>query len=163
LNHQRNQGYDRSLNDGFAEAIGRGASIVITFDADGEHAADDIPTVVGPIIQDEADVVAAQRPTTAHLSEKAFACYTSLRYGIGDPLCGFKAYHRRVYERFGCFDTLGSIGTELMLRAYQAGFRVRVVPIARAVRADRSRFYASRFRGSLKILKALVRVAIAIR
>jgi glycosyltransferase involved in cell wall biosynthesis len=163
LHHDRNRGYDASLNTGVAEAVKRGASIVVTFDADGEHSADDIPKIIAPILSGRADVVAAQRPNIAHFSEMLFGAYTSIRFGIGDPLCGFKAYHRRVYDRFGFFDSVGSIGTELMLRAHQIGFRLETVPIKRVIRADTSRFYVSRLRGSLKILRAMCRVAIAVR
>ena len=158
VRHKVNGGYDASLNDGFAEAIERGADIVVSFDADGEHRAEDVPRIVAPIASGLADVVAAQRKGMGSFAEKVFALYTRVAWGVRDPLCGFKAYRREVYERFGRFDTLRSIGTELMLRALHANFRLATIPIERSTRADVSRFYVRRLRGNLRILCAMGRV-----
>ncbi len=110
----------------------RGAApdIILTFDADGEHDAADVPRLIAPIAEDSADIVAGQRPRMADFGEKIFACYTRLRYGIADPLCGLKAYRRSVYDAVGQFDTVQSIGTELMIKGLRKNFRLALVPIA---------------------------------
>jgi glycosyltransferase involved in cell wall biosynthesis len=153
-----NLGYDGSLNAGFAEAARRGAGILLTFDADGEHDPADVPRLVAPIAQDRADIVAGQRPRLAGVAEKIFALYTRLRYGIADPLCGLKAYRRSVYDAVGQFDTVQSIGTELMIRGLHRKFRLALVPIALHRRTDISRFYARPLRANLKILRAAWRL-----
>lgn len=159
VRHEHNQGYDKTINDGFREAAERGATIIMTFDADGEHDANDVPRILAPLIAGTADMVAGQRPHTTHFAEKIFALYTTLRYGLRDPLCGFKAYRREVYDAVGFFDSVSSIGTELMLRGAKKGFRLALVPIALHARIDdNSRFYARRFRANLKILRAMWRV-----
>ena len=155
-----NLGYDGSLNAGFAEAARRGAGIVLTFDADGEHDPADVPRLIAPIAEDRADIVAGQRPRLAGFAENIFAVYTRLRYGIADPLCGLKAYRRSVYDAVGQFDTVQSIGTELMIRGLHRNFRLALVPIALHRRADVSRFYARRLRANLKILRAAWRVSL---
>ena len=154
-----NLGYDGSLNAGFAEAARRGAGILLTFDADGEHDAADVPRLIAPIVEDRADIVAGQRPRLSGPAEKIFAVYTRLRYGIADPLCGLKAYRRSVYDAVGQFDTVQSIGTELMIKGLHRNFRLALVPIALHRRADSSRFYARRLRANLKILRAAWRVS----
>jgi glycosyltransferase involved in cell wall biosynthesis len=158
IRNAANLGYDGSLNAGFAEAARRGAGIVLTFDADGEHDPADVPRLIAPIAEDRADIVAGQRPRLAGFAEKIFAVYTRLRYGIADPLCGLKAYRRSVYDAVGQFDTVQSIGTELMIRGLQRNFRLALVPIALHRRADISRFYARRLRANLKILRAAWRL-----
>lgn len=154
-----NLGYDGSLNAGFAEAARRGAGIMLTFDADGEHDPADVPRLIAPIVEDRADIVAGQRPRLAGPAERIFALYTRLRYGIADPLCGLKAYRRSVYDAVGRFDTVQSIGTELMIKGLHRNFRLALVPIALHRRADISRFYARRLRANLKILRAAWRVS----
>jgi glycosyltransferase involved in cell wall biosynthesis len=155
LHHERNAGYDISLNDGFQLATQRGADILMTFDADGEHDAQDVPAILKPIEDGTADMVIGQRPSLTHFSEKLFAQYTWRRFGIKDPLCGFKAYHRRVYDAVGFFDSFHSIGTELMIRGIRQGFRATYVPIRIHQRVhDSSRFYKKRFRANLKVLGA---------
>jgi glycosyltransferase involved in cell wall biosynthesis len=163
VRHDVNQGYDGALNAGFIKASESGAAVIVTFDADGEHRAEDLPAVVELILSGRNDLVLTARPELMHFSERIFALYTRLRFGISDPLCGFKAYHRNVYDRFGAFDTLKSIGTELALRAIKAGFRPAIYPIPRGHRADTSRFYAALLRANLRIFTAMLRVAAAIR
>jgi glycosyltransferase involved in cell wall biosynthesis len=159
LRNATNLGYDGSLNAGFAEAAQRGAGIMLTFDADGEHDPADVPRLIAPIAEDRADIVAGQRPRLAGPAEKIFAFYTRLRYGIADPLCGLKAYRRSVYDAAGQFDTLQSIGTELMIKGLHKKFRLALVPIALHRRTDDgSRFYARRLRANLKILRAAWRL-----
>jgi glycosyltransferase involved in cell wall biosynthesis len=153
-----NLGYDGSLNAGFAEAARRGAGIMLTFDGDGEHDPADVPRLIAPIAQDRADIVAGQRPRLAGFGENIFALYTRLRYGIADPLCGLKAYRRSVYDAIGQFDTVQSIGTELMIKGLHRNFRLALVPIALHRRSDISRFYARRLRANLKILRAAWRL-----
>ena len=48
VRHEKNTGYDDSLNDGFKAAASLGADIIFTFDADGEHDAADVPLVLAP-------------------------------------------------------------------------------------------------------------------
>ena len=159
LRHTVNGGYDKSIDDGFVEAAKRGADIIFTFDADGEHASEDVPRVLEPILNDKADIVAGQRPHTTHLGEKIFAVYMGLRYNVRDPLCGFKAYSRAVYDAVGHFDTTQSIGTDLMLQGLKKGFRLALVPIELRTRVDdTSRFYKRNFRANMKILRAMWRV-----
>lgn len=159
LSHPHNEGYDKTINDGFAEAATLGADVMFTFDADGEHSAQDVPRILEPILSGKADISVGQRPYTTHLAEWFFALYTRMRFGVRDPLCGFKAYRREVYEAVGFFDSLHSIGTELMLRGVRKKFRITTVPIELRQREnDSSRFYRRRFRANLKILKALVAV-----
>jgi glycosyltransferase involved in cell wall biosynthesis len=155
-----NLGYDGSLNAGFAEAACRGAGIILTFDADREHDPADVPRLIAPIAQDRADIVAGQRPRMAGFAENIFALYTRRRYGIADPLCGLKAYRRSVYDAVGQFDTVQSIGTELMIKGLHRNFRLVLVPIALHRRTDISRFYARRLRANLKILRAAWRVSL---
>lgn len=158
LRNETSRGYDGAIDRGFSEAARRGADIIMTFDADGEHDAKDIPTILAPILEGRADVVAGQRPRVRHWGEVIFASYTKMRFGIRDPLCGLKAYRRQVYDSVGFFDRVHSIGTELMLRARAKGYRIVLVPIVLHERMDdRSRFYFVRLRGNLNILGAMIR------
>lgn len=160
FSHEQNAGYDRTINDGFRLAAEHGATSIITFDADGEHDPGDITRMLAPLREGRADVVLGQRPASRHWSERIFALYTRMRYGIPDPLCGLKAYRREVYDRVGFFDSRSSIGSELTLRAIRYGYRLSLVPITLHARTDgdASRFYALSLRGNMRILAALWRI-----
>jgi glycosyltransferase involved in cell wall biosynthesis len=155
--HERNRGYDQSIEYGFSMAGDLGADIVFTFDADGQHHATDIPKITGPIASGELDVVVGLRPAKARASEWLFSLYTRSRLGISDPLCGFKAYRIGVYDDVGHFDTRSTIGTQLMLEAKKRGYTVGERPIQLSERKDNSRF-GHRLSANKKIVLALSRL-----
>src|SRR3989344_1525933 len=86
--HDINKGYESSVEDGFKEAVARGASVIITFDADGQHRPQDIKKLADAVLYKGAGVAIGQRPHVTHIAEKVFAWYTSMEFGIKDPLCG---------------------------------------------------------------------------
>ena len=61
LSHLINRGQGAALVTGLQAALSRGAKVMVTFDADRQHAADDIPTMVQPILSGESDVVLGTR------------------------------------------------------------------------------------------------------
>jgi glycosyltransferase involved in cell wall biosynthesis len=154
VRHERNLGYDAALNSGFKQAAALRAEVVVTLDADGQHD----PGLVQKLLERidaGADVVVGTRSRRHRLAEHLFAWYTTLRFGIRDPLCGLKAYRRTAYDALGHFDSYDSIGTELMLFAARAGYRLRGLPFQVGERRDRPRF-GRRFAANLKILRAML-------
>ncbi len=160
VSHDSNQGYDASIEHGLQKAVLRDADIMVTFDADGQHNPENIKRLTELIISNKADVVIGQRQNVSRFMERIFAYYTRLRYGIKDPLCGLKAYSRELYEEIGYFDTIKSIGTQLMIEALSKGFRLKFVPIQVKMRNGRSRFYSLSFVANFKIFKAMIRLII---
>ena len=67
LTQTNNKGYIDAIKYGFKKATG---DIVITLDADGEFSAKEIPNLVKPIINDEADMVQGHRNIVPRPSEK---------------------------------------------------------------------------------------------
>lgn len=158
VSHSKNQGYDASIEDGFKEAVKQGADILVTFDADGQHNPEEVKKLTNLILNRKADVVIGQRAKVTHFGEKIFSWYTSAFFGIRDPLCGLKAYDKKVYEKIGHFDTIQSIGTQLMVEAAKSGFKIEKVQININDRKDISRFYFHAVRANYKILKALIKL-----
>ncbi len=158
--NETNLGYDGAINVGFKKAVDMGAEIIATFDADGQHDIADLDTLISMISNGEADVAVGTRNERSSFGEKLFSLYTNYRFGIKDPLCGLKAYRAEIYKKLGRFDTLQSIGTQLLLESKMLGYTIAYVPIQIHGRADTSRFYARRIRGNIKIIKALVRVIV---
>jgi glycosyltransferase involved in cell wall biosynthesis len=155
--HETTRGYDQSIDDGFALAAKRGATVVFTFDADGQHHSEDIPKMIEPILSGEADVVVGQRPIKARISEKMFAAYTRRRLGVADPLCGFKVYRTEVYRDIGHFDTRSTIGTQLMVEAKKRRYNIQQRPVHLDEREDESRF-GQQLEADWKILAAMMRL-----
>lgn len=91
---QANAGYIAAVKRGFSEALG---DVVVTMDADGEHRAKDIPRLVAPILNGEADLVLGARPHIPRPSERFLNWLTRLRVkGISDSGTGFRALRREL-------------------------------------------------------------------
>lgn len=61
LRHLFNCGQGAALQTGIDFAVRRGATVVVTFDADGQHRTEDIATLIEPILCGQADVVLGSR------------------------------------------------------------------------------------------------------
>lgn len=90
---QANAGYIAAVKRGFQKARG---DVVVTMDADGEHRAEDIPRLVRPIIDGEADLVLGRRPEIARLSERFLNWLTGFRVKVSDSGSGFRALRREL-------------------------------------------------------------------
>ena len=150
-----NLGYDGALNEGFKVAAELNFDFVVTFDADGQHEASILYELLSPVLNNQADLVLGQRPEAARFSETLFNLYTQFRFGVGDILCGLKAYRMELYLSHGHFDGQGSIGTELALASLKSGARVKTVAVPIHPRKDEPRL-GSALRANGKILRALV-------
>jgi len=152
--HERNRGYDAALNSGFKEAALLGKDVIITLDADGQHDPSLLQKFIDRI-DAGADVVVGIRSRRQRFAEHLFAWYTSLRFGIKDPLCGMKAYRTVVYDTLGHFDSYGSIGTELVIFAAKNGCRFGQIPFEVREREGQSRF-GRILVGNYRIIRAMV-------
>ena len=89
---QGNAGYIAAVKHGFQCAHG---DVVVTMDADGEHAPQDIPRLVAPILSNEADLVLGARSHIARVSERFLNRLTRLRIRhVSDTGTGFRALRR---------------------------------------------------------------------
>jgi len=96
VSHNRNSGYLAALRTGFSIADG---DIIVVMDADGQHDPRDIPRLVKPILDDEADLVIGAREKLSSFSERAITRLTRLRVKTQDASSGFKALKKNLAKR----------------------------------------------------------------
>jgi len=112
------------LKTGFQAAQG---GIVVTLDADGEHDPADIPKLIEPIVNGEADLVLGQRASIARPSERFINWLTNRRVCVRDSGTGYRALRqdlaRSLELRGRC--TCGTF----VLEAVHRGARLTDVPI----------------------------------
>lgn len=124
ISHKRNKGYIEAIKSGFREASG---DIVITFDADGEFLAQEIPELTRPIIDSEADMVQGHRNFVARPSEKVITWFAQRKADVGDSGTGLRALRTDLAKtlelRGACI--CGVFSLEVLSK----GGRIREVPI----------------------------------
>jgi len=153
IRHERNVGVLAATVRGLREARG---DILVTLDADGQHDPEDIPRLVRPIMENEADLVLGRRPSLPHLGEKLITALTRLRVDCSDASTGFRAIRRGLAARMR-FHGSCLCGT-LVLEARRLGARVAEVPITVHERSEGGRRVRTRHLKQLfHVLYELVR------
>jgi glycosyltransferase involved in cell wall biosynthesis len=107
--HPINCGAGAALRTGIAFALARGAGIIVSFDADGQHDPADLPAMIAPIADGRADVVIGSRflgrtidmPWGRGLVLSGARWFTQLfsGIGVGDPHNGLRAFSRAAAQR----------------------------------------------------------------
>ena len=109
LRHIFNCGQGAALRTGIGFALERGAKVIVTFDADGQHDPAEIPRLVAPIFEGSADVVLGSRfrgeaigiPWTRRLILLGGVLFTRLFSGVQvtDAHNGFRAFSHEAAQR----------------------------------------------------------------
>jgi glycosyltransferase involved in cell wall biosynthesis len=150
LKHTKNLGYGSALATGFTYFKDHGAGIMIVLDGDGQHNPSDIPRLVKPVIDGEADVVIGSR----FMDDEAKADMPRYRrFGIGivnrawniasgedisDTQCGFRAYSRDAVEKMEIKETNMSASLEILNQAGAKNLIVVEVPVSVNYRGNTS-------------------------
>ena len=121
----KNLGVLGATQTGLDEASG---DIIVTLDADGQHDPSEIPMVIKPIVDGEAELVMGVRPTFPYISEKLLTWLTSLKTPVGDASTGFRAVSKDVARKMELHGKC-MCGT-FVLEAVKHGARVSSVPIS---------------------------------
>jgi glycosyltransferase involved in cell wall biosynthesis len=97
-------GLARAFSAGIAEALARGADIIVNTDADNQYCADDIPALLQPILQRRAQIVIGSRPISEIQSFSrvkkvlqrvgSWVVRKASRCDVADAPSGFRAYSR---------------------------------------------------------------------
>jgi glycosyltransferase involved in cell wall biosynthesis len=109
LKHIINRGQGAALKTGMDFAVSKGADVIVTFDADGQHQASDIKMLIKPVINGAVDVTLGSRflkssktnaPFIKILYLKIGVLVLRLMYGIRvtDAHNGIRAFSRKAVE-----------------------------------------------------------------
>ncbi|GAB4141531.1 MAG: glycosyltransferase family 2 protein [Planctomycetota bacterium] len=163
------RGYGSACRAGI-EAAGD-ADVIVFLDGDHSDYPEDLPLILGPILEGQADLVIGSRMI---LPESRRALLPQARFGnrvaswLMKALCGirctdlgpFRAIRRRSLDALDLSDPDYGWTVEMQLAAKREGLRVREVPVRYRARIGRSKITGT-LRGSLlagwKILRAIAR------
>jgi polyprenyl-phospho-N-acetylgalactosaminyl synthase len=137
LRHSINLGQGAALQTGIDYAIRHGALNVVTFDADGQHAAEDIPHLVAAL--DEADIALGSRflgnvegASARRMALLRGAVMMSNRLSglkLTDAHCGFRAFRASAAPRLRMTQDRMAHASELLRKIKTSGVRVVEVPV----------------------------------
>lgn len=161
---RRGQGAAVAL--GYRMALLRGATIVATLDADGQYDPLELPQLIQPIVDGEADVVHGSRMLGQYHKPlfgrsqgiRVFARLTSImaRSRITDPASGFRAFSADSLLRLR-FRERQFHASEVTVAAAKQGLRVKEVPCTFRERSHGETKKPGLFKYGLGYARSLVR------
>ncbi|RJR20544.1 MAG: glycosyltransferase family 2 protein [Desulfobacteraceae bacterium] len=151
-----NMGHWAALQAGFRYALAMGHEVAVSFDGDGQHLPEEIPSLL-KLVDEGCDIVIGCSHTRAGLTKRF--CWSLLRslsgLGVRDITSGFRAYNRKAMEHLlspHCLN-LEYQDVGVLFTARAGGLKLAEVPVRMAPRAaQQSRV----FPGNLSILRYLL-------
>ncbi len=140
ITHRKNRGYGGAIKTALEEGLKRNAKVTITFDADLQHDAKDIPKIIKPILSNEADIVIGSRFLEKNNDVKAYRKFgirfiTSLvrafsGNNIRDAESGFRGYSiDSLKQLIPMLETEGmGMSAEILLKASVSKLKIVEVP-----------------------------------
>jgi glycosyltransferase involved in cell wall biosynthesis len=149
-----NRGLATAFTQGVEYALRHGADIVVNTDGDNQYKGQDIPALIQPVLQNQADMVVGCRPIIDHPEfgwvKKALqlAGSRALRWisktTIRDAASGFRAFSRETCQRLFIHSRF-SYCMETLIQAGNSGLRVASVDIGINPKTRESRLFSSVF------------------
>ena len=161
LRHAVNRGQGAALQSGIRLALARGAAIVVTFDADGQHVPEDLPRLIAPVASGAADVALGSRflggtsnvPPSRRLLLKGAVLFTRLTTGlkVTDAHNGLRAFSRRAAETIRIRQDRMAHASEIVSEIRRHELRFVEVPIT-VLYTDYSRAKGQSALGAFRVL-----------
>ncbi len=168
IKHKVNLGLGAAVRSGLLAARKDGADIVVKFDADLQHEPEDIISLIGPIVEDEADVVYGNRferieykmPLVRRAGNRAFTKLMSMltKWPLKDSQPGIFAINRDYLEVFNLPGDY-NYTQQILLDAYHQGMRFAHVPVTFRRRTTGKSFVSMKY--PFKVLPQLVFVVMS--
>lgn len=139
LTHEKNRGKGAAIKTGFTELKDR-AQWIITMDADGQHAPEDLPAFLHAIEKAslKTGIILGARPRTLKTmpparifsnSTTSLALSLFTLQWIPDSQCGYRAYNHSVFANTACRYNHFEMESEILLRAAALERKISSVPI----------------------------------
>ena len=138
LRHERNQGKGAALQTGFTYAQAQHFECLVTMDADGQHAPEDIPRFLETYARTGIPVLVGNRmdnpatmPIIRRWTNRFMSWYLSraMRQFVPDTQCGFRLYRCDVLPTTAPASTGYAAESEILLQLAAGGVRMGSVPI----------------------------------
>jgi glycosyltransferase involved in cell wall biosynthesis len=150
--NKQNMGLARSFRRGIDECLRQGADIIVNTDGDNQYAGWEIPKLIKPLLEGEADIVIGDREThkIAHFS-RGKKIMQWLGSGIvrklagiwvPDTVSGFRAISRESAIKLNVVSSF-SYTIEMVIQAGKRDLRIVSVPVETNAKTRQSRLFKS--------------------
>jgi len=138
--HSSNKGKGAAVSSAFEYAKKMGCKALVLLDGDGQHDPAYIPSLVKPVLEDNADMVVGSRymdmkssiPGYRTWGHRVLTFFTNLgsRVRLTDSQSGFRAFSLKAIQAFSFVEQGLSIESEMQFLANDASLGVTEIPIS---------------------------------
>ena len=146
--HSRNLGYGGSIQTLFSKSRELNADILVTFDADGQHNFNDIPSLIQPIIEKKSNLVIGSRflgkkSKMPKYREVGINTLTKLAniskdVNVSDSQSGLRAYDKQAINSISPSEDTMGVSTEILIKAVQEKLKIIEIPVEVSYEGDTS-------------------------
>ena len=146
------RGLAAAFQHGLAYSLEQGADVVVNTDADNQYQASYIPTLVAPILANQADIVIGCRPILKHPEFTPIKKLLQLlgswilrqvsRTTVDDAASGFRAFSHQACQRIFLYGNFSHC-METLIQAGNSGLRVSSVEIGINPQSRPSRLFSN--------------------
>lgn len=140
IRHKVNLGQGAALQTGITYSLQKGATRIVTFDADGQHSPDDLPALLTPLQDGTCDITLGSRflsagghnagkfrTWTLHVGRWVNFFFTGLR--LSDAHNGLRAMSRKAAEKIKLKENRMAHATEILFLIKKHHLKYREVPV----------------------------------
>jgi len=172
LRNNKNRGKGAALRRGLLESFKLLPDIIITLDADGQHLPSDIPKLVKPIKENEADMVIGSRYHSNAKSEipltrgMGLSIINKLNKSlinseIKDSQSGFRAYNKLMFTLVTDYESSGyGAETEQLAQAETYGINITEVPITIKYKGLKSTSKQNPFKHGVHLVSTILKISV---
>ena len=166
VSHHVNKGKGAALSSAFVRARELNADVLVVLDCDGQHDPGEIPGLIKPIVDGEADIVVGSRflnsghsvPRYRRVGQEALTAATNLVSGhsLTDTQSGYRAFNKKAIKALRFSEAGIGVESEMQLKAREEGLSIVEVPISCSYDVERASKKAPVQHG-LEVLAGIVR------
>ena len=141
IKHKTNQGAGAATKTAFEVAKRSHTDILVTLDGDGQHNPDEIPQLLAPILNEEADLVIGSRFLKSNLRQMpkyrkfgidviTFLYNFGSKVRVSDAQCCFRAQNRKLIEAVNITEAGFGFSVQVLIQVRKKGFTIKEVPIS---------------------------------
>jgi len=138
IKHEKNMGKGHAMKSLFKYAKDIGADVMVTIDGDGQFLAEQIPSLLQPILENSYDVVIGNRfsddkemPSYRKIGNKMLDRITKLAADLpfSDTQSGFRSYSKKAIQSID-FSTSGfGVDSEILIDAVDKGLKITEIEV----------------------------------
>jgi glycosyltransferase involved in cell wall biosynthesis len=173
ISHGVNEGYGKAITSCFAAARARDADVLVIMDGDGQHDPGEIPDLLAPIINGNADLVIGSRFLQSRGKIPGYRKFgiefinwlwnLASRIKVSDTQSGARGYSKNIINSMEFSERGMGISIEILEIARRSNARIKEVPISCSYENNNSSLSIKALSHGMDVVFSVIRIRLKTR